>query len=123
MSRKLAGAWLPLECCFPKHPAFSSQVAVRNVPHSGSISHVVVQLPHVFRRLEAENVTSVIDTRYSVFRTTLLCRRDCQVRCGFLQSAVGLPCRSTPWSAFGCRPGSAPVEGDADRLLAKGTGE
>ncbi|XP_028344294.1 U3 small nucleolar RNA-associated protein 25 homolog isoform X5 [Physeter macrocephalus] len=37
------------------------QVAVRNVPMTGSISHVLVQLPHVFQRIEAENLASVID--------------------------------------------------------------
>lgn len=31
---------------------------------TGSISHVLVQLPHVFQRLEAENLASVIDARY-----------------------------------------------------------
>ncbi|XP_055582201.1 U3 small nucleolar RNA-associated protein 25 homolog [Falco cherrug] len=46
---------------------YVGQVAVRNVPLSGSISHVVVQLPHVFRRLEAENSTAVIDTRFRFF--------------------------------------------------------
>lgn len=42
----------------------SWQVAVRNVPRTGSISHVLVQLPHVFQRMEAENLASVIDARY-----------------------------------------------------------
>lgn len=42
----------------------SWQVAVRNVPMTGSISHVLVQLPHVFQRMEAENLASVIDARY-----------------------------------------------------------
>ncbi|XP_061334791.1 U3 small nucleolar RNA-associated protein 25 homolog isoform X2 [Pezoporus flaviventris] len=46
---------------------YTGQVAVRNVPLSGSISRVVVQLPHVFRRLEAESLTSVIDTRFQFF--------------------------------------------------------
>ncbi|NXL75324.1 DIEXF factor, partial [Leptocoma aspasia] len=46
---------------------YVGQVAVRNVPLTGSISHVVVQLPHVFRRLEAESVTSVIDGRFQFF--------------------------------------------------------
>ncbi|KFQ43882.1 Digestive organ expansion factor, partial [Nestor notabilis] len=46
---------------------YMGQVAIRNVPLSGSISHVVVQLPHVFRRLEAESSTSVIDTRFQFF--------------------------------------------------------
>ncbi|XP_012427742.3 U3 small nucleolar RNA-associated protein 25 homolog [Taeniopygia guttata] len=46
---------------------YVGQVAVRNVPLTGSISHVVVQLPHVFRRLEADSVTSVIDGRFQFF--------------------------------------------------------
>uniref|UniRef100_A0A8C3R439 U3 small nucleolar RNA-associated protein 25 homolog n=1 Tax=Cyanoderma ruficeps TaxID=181631 RepID=A0A8C3R439_9PASS len=46
---------------------YTGQVAVCNVPLTGSISHVVVQLPHVFRRLEADSVTSVIDARFQFF--------------------------------------------------------
>ncbi|NXO21783.1 DIEXF factor, partial [Cisticola juncidis] len=46
---------------------YVGQVAVRNVPLTGSISHVVVQLPHVFRRLEADSITSVIDARFQFF--------------------------------------------------------
>ncbi|NWJ06936.1 DIEXF factor, partial [Crypturellus undulatus] len=46
---------------------YTGQVAVRNIPQIGSISHVVVQLPHVFRRLEAESLNSVIDTRFQFF--------------------------------------------------------
>ncbi|NXR50228.1 DIEXF factor, partial [Hippolais icterina] len=46
---------------------YVGQMAVRNVPLTGSISHVVVQLPHVFRRLEADNITSVIDARFQFF--------------------------------------------------------
>ncbi|NWR03499.1 DIEXF factor, partial [Paradoxornis webbianus] len=46
---------------------YAGQVAIRNVPLTGSISHVVVQLPHVFRRLEADSVTSVIDARFQFF--------------------------------------------------------
>uniref|UniRef100_A0A8C5TA80 U3 small nucleolar RNA-associated protein 25 homolog n=1 Tax=Malurus cyaneus samueli TaxID=2593467 RepID=A0A8C5TA80_9PASS len=46
---------------------YVGQVAIRNVPLTGSISHVVVQLPHVFRRLEAESLTSVIDARFQFF--------------------------------------------------------
>ncbi|NWY63634.1 DIEXF factor, partial [Erithacus rubecula] len=46
---------------------YTGQVAVRNVPLTGSISHVVVQLPHVFRRLEADSVTAVIDARFQFF--------------------------------------------------------
>ncbi|NWV32970.1 DIEXF factor, partial [Grantiella picta] len=53
---------------FSKHCFnYVGQVAIRNVPLTGSISHVVVQLPHVFRRLEAESVTSVIDARFQFF--------------------------------------------------------
>nr|XP_006122234.1 digestive organ expansion factor homolog [Pelodiscus sinensis] len=46
---------------------YKGQVAVRNVPLIGSISRVVVQLPHVFRRLEAESSISVIDARFQFF--------------------------------------------------------
>ncbi|XP_019371948.1 PREDICTED: digestive organ expansion factor homolog isoform X2 [Gavialis gangeticus] len=42
-------------------------VAVRNVPMIGSINHVVVQLPHVFRRLESDSLVSVIDARFQFF--------------------------------------------------------
>lgn len=41
----------------------SWQVAVRNVPLTGSISHVLVQLPHVFQRMEVQDLASVIDAR------------------------------------------------------------
>ncbi|NXA35446.1 DIEXF factor, partial [Eudromia elegans] len=51
---------------------YTGQVAVRNVPQMGSISRVVVQLPHVFRRLEAESLTSVIDTRFQFFTDKVL---------------------------------------------------
>ncbi|KAK9412057.1 digestive organ expansion factor like [Crotalus adamanteus] len=46
---------------------YKGQVAVRNVPLTGSISHVVVQLPHVFRKLEADSCVSVIDARFNFF--------------------------------------------------------
>lgn len=55
----------------------SWQVAVRNVPLTGSISHVLVQLPHVFQRMEAENLASVIDARYLSFPVV------CQFTTGF----------------------------------------
>nr|XP_008514986.1 PREDICTED: digestive organ expansion factor homolog [Equus przewalskii] len=48
------------------------QVAVRNVPMTGSISHVLVQLPHVFQRMEAENLASVIDARFNFFVNKIL---------------------------------------------------
>ncbi|XP_073904513.1 U3 small nucleolar RNA-associated protein 25 homolog isoform X2 [Castor canadensis] len=48
------------------------QVAVRNVPMTGSISHVLVQLPHVFQRMEAENLASVIDARFNFFINKIL---------------------------------------------------
>ncbi|XP_042645677.1 U3 small nucleolar RNA-associated protein 25 homolog isoform X2 [Tyto alba] len=64
---------------FNKHCfSYAGQVAVRNVPLSGSISHVMVQLPHVFRRLEAENLTSVIDTSFS---STKFCRSTAMPSC------------------------------------------
>ncbi|XP_019404973.1 PREDICTED: digestive organ expansion factor homolog isoform X3 [Crocodylus porosus] len=46
---------------------YRGQVAVRNVPMTGSINHVVVQLPHVFRRLESDSLVSVIDARFQFF--------------------------------------------------------
>ncbi|XP_061481301.1 U3 small nucleolar RNA-associated protein 25 homolog isoform X2 [Rhineura floridana] len=46
---------------------YRGQVAIRNIPLKGSISHIVVQLPHVFRKLEAQNSVSVIDARFHFF--------------------------------------------------------
>ncbi|XP_044140799.1 LOW QUALITY PROTEIN: U3 small nucleolar RNA-associated protein 25 homolog [Bufo gargarizans] len=51
---------------------YSGQVAVRNMPITGSISHVLVQLPHVFQRLEADSVLSVIDARFKFFTDKIL---------------------------------------------------
>ncbi|KAG8443706.1 hypothetical protein GDO86_009034, partial [Hymenochirus boettgeri] len=51
---------------------YSGQVAIRNVPITGSISHVVVQLPHVFQRLEADNLLSIIDRRFQFFTDKIL---------------------------------------------------
>ncbi|KAB0392916.1 hypothetical protein E2I00_003091, partial [Balaenoptera physalus] len=49
------------------------QVAVRNVPMTGSISHVLVQLPHVFQRMEAENLASILPQyRDAVMSHTLI---------------------------------------------------
>ncbi|XP_070329979.1 U3 small nucleolar RNA-associated protein 25 homolog [Odocoileus virginianus] len=48
------------------------QVAVRNVPMTGSISQVLVQLPHVFQRMEVESLASVIDARFSFFVNKIL---------------------------------------------------
>ncbi|XP_008058191.1 digestive organ expansion factor homolog [Carlito syrichta] len=48
------------------------QVAVRNVPMTGSISHVLIQLPHVFQRMEAENLAAVIDARFNFFVNKIL---------------------------------------------------
>ncbi|XP_078012459.1 U3 small nucleolar RNA-associated protein 25 homolog isoform X2 [Phascolarctos cinereus] len=45
---------------------YQGQIAVRSIPMTGSISQVLVQLPHVFQRLEAENFLSVIDARYTI---------------------------------------------------------
>ncbi|XP_038617328.1 digestive organ expansion factor homolog [Tachyglossus aculeatus] len=46
---------------------YRGQVAVRNAPVTGSISHVLVQLPHVFQRLEVESLLSVMDARFHFF--------------------------------------------------------
>ncbi|NP_001090572.1 UTP25, small subunit processor component S homeolog [Xenopus laevis] len=51
---------------------YCGQVAVRNMPITGSISHVVVQLPHVFQRLEADGLLSVIDARFEFFTSKIL---------------------------------------------------
>ncbi|KAM3930060.1 U3 small nucleolar RNA-associated protein 25 homolog [Leptodactylus fuscus] len=51
---------------------YSGQVAVRNMPVTGSISQVLVQLPHVFQRLEADSVLSVIDARFKFFTEKIL---------------------------------------------------
>ncbi|XP_050004199.1 U3 small nucleolar RNA-associated protein 25 homolog isoform X2 [Alexandromys fortis] len=48
------------------------QVAVRNVPVTGAISHVLVQLPHVFQRMEAQDLASVIDARFHFFVNKIL---------------------------------------------------
>ncbi|KAG8584310.1 hypothetical protein GDO81_008771 [Engystomops pustulosus] len=51
---------------------YSGQVAVRNMPMTGSICQVMVQLPHVFQRLEADDLLSVIDTRFQFFIDKIL---------------------------------------------------
>lgn len=51
---------------------YSGQVAIRNMPITGSICHVLVQLPHVFQRLEADSVLSVIDARFNFFTDKIL---------------------------------------------------
>ncbi|XP_077013807.1 U3 small nucleolar RNA-associated protein 25 homolog isoform X2 [Tamandua tetradactyla] len=51
---------------------FQGQVAVRNVLMTGSINHVLVQLPHVFQRMEAENLALVIDARFNFFVNKIL---------------------------------------------------
>ncbi|KAM5238619.1 U3 small nucleolar RNA-associated protein 25 homolog isoform 2-T2 [Ctenodactylus gundi] len=51
---------------------FQGQVAVRNVPMTGSISHVLAQLPHVFQRMEVENLAAVIDARFNFFINKIL---------------------------------------------------
>ncbi|KAI5168822.1 Digestive Organ Expansion Factor [Manis pentadactyla] len=48
------------------------QVSVRNVPMTGSISHVLVQLPHVFQRLEVGDLASLIDARFNFFVNKIL---------------------------------------------------
>ncbi|XP_037352248.1 U3 small nucleolar RNA-associated protein 25 homolog [Talpa occidentalis] len=57
-----------INAVFNKHCVnMEGQVAIRSTPMTGSISHVLLQLPHVFQRLEAENLASVIDARFSFF--------------------------------------------------------
>ncbi|XP_004862071.1 digestive organ expansion factor homolog isoform X4 [Heterocephalus glaber] len=48
------------------------QVAVRNVPGPGSISHVLAQLPHVFQRMDPENLATAIDARFNFFVNKIL---------------------------------------------------
>ncbi|XP_053316940.1 U3 small nucleolar RNA-associated protein 25 homolog [Spea bombifrons] len=51
---------------------YSGQVSVKSMPATGSICHVVVQLPHVFQRLEADSSLSVIDARFQFFTDKIL---------------------------------------------------
>lgn len=51
---------------------FQGQVAVRSVPMTGSISHILAQLPHVFQKMEAESLASVIDARFNFFVNKIL---------------------------------------------------
>ncbi|CAI9592286.1 unnamed protein product [Staurois parvus] len=51
---------------------YNGQVAVKNIPKTGCISQVLVQLPHVFQRLEANSVLSVIDARFKFFTDKIL---------------------------------------------------
>ncbi|XP_004699916.1 U3 small nucleolar RNA-associated protein 25 homolog isoform X1 [Echinops telfairi] len=58
---------------FNKHCLnLQGQVAVRHIPMTGSISHVLVQLPHVFQRMEVENLASVINARFNFFVNKIL---------------------------------------------------
>ncbi|XP_018407769.1 PREDICTED: digestive organ expansion factor homolog isoform X2 [Nanorana parkeri] len=51
---------------------YSGQVAVKNIPQAGSICQVLVQLPHVFQRLGADSLLSVIDARFNFFTDKIL---------------------------------------------------
>ncbi|XP_069464604.1 U3 small nucleolar RNA-associated protein 25 homolog [Ambystoma mexicanum] len=51
---------------------YRGQVAVRNLPVTGSICQVLVQLPHVFQRLEVESLISVMDARFEFFIDKIL---------------------------------------------------
>ncbi|MEE6474031.1 hypothetical protein FKM82_010256 [Ascaphus truei] len=51
---------------------YSGQVAVRNMPVTGAICQVMVQLPHVFQRLVADSLLSVIDARFQFFTDKIL---------------------------------------------------
>ncbi|CAM9837351.1 unnamed protein product [Lampetra fluviatilis] len=46
---------------------YRGQVQVRNTPLLGSISQVVVQLPHVFQRIEADSATEIANARFAYF--------------------------------------------------------
>ncbi|KAM5163917.1 U3 small nucleolar RNA-associated protein 25 homolog [Mantella aurantiaca] len=51
---------------------YSGQVVVKNIPKTGSICQVLAQLPHVFQRLEADSLLSVIDARFNFFIDKIL---------------------------------------------------
>uniref|UniRef100_UPI00398F8D0B U3 small nucleolar RNA-associated protein 25 homolog n=1 Tax=Pristiophorus japonicus TaxID=55135 RepID=UPI00398F8D0B len=51
---------------------YRGQVAVRNMPQTGSICHVVVQLPHVFQRLDISSFTGLPDARFEFFIEKIL---------------------------------------------------
>ncbi|XP_069787269.1 U3 small nucleolar RNA-associated protein 25 homolog [Narcine bancroftii] len=51
---------------------YKGQVAVRNMPQTGSICHVVVQLPHVFQRVDVSSFTELTDTRFEFFTKKIL---------------------------------------------------
>lgn len=48
------------------------QVAVRNVPLTGSISRILLQLPHVFQRMEVTDPVSMADARFRFFVDRIL---------------------------------------------------
>lgn len=51
---------------------YKGQVAVRNMPQTGSICHVVVQLPHVFQRVDVSSFTGLPDARFEFFTQKIL---------------------------------------------------
>ncbi|XP_067844411.1 U3 small nucleolar RNA-associated protein 25 homolog [Heptranchias perlo] len=51
---------------------YRGQVAVRNMPQTGSICHVVVQLPHVFQRVDVSSFTGLPDARFEFFIKKIL---------------------------------------------------
>ncbi|XP_043917749.1 U3 small nucleolar RNA-associated protein 25 homolog isoform X2 [Protopterus annectens] len=51
---------------------YRGQVAVRNMPQTGSICHVLVQLPHVFQRIDPANFISLPEERFSFFINKVL---------------------------------------------------
>ncbi|XP_078085851.1 U3 small nucleolar RNA-associated protein 25 homolog isoform X2 [Mustelus asterias] len=51
---------------------YRGQVAVSNVPRTGSICHVVVQLPHVFQRVDVSSYASLPDARFEFFTKKIL---------------------------------------------------
>ncbi|XP_007890663.1 U3 small nucleolar RNA-associated protein 25 homolog [Callorhinchus milii] len=51
---------------------YRGQVAVRNMSQTGSICQAVVQLPHVFQRVEVSSFTDLPDTRFQFFVNKIL---------------------------------------------------
>ncbi|XP_048392747.1 U3 small nucleolar RNA-associated protein 25 homolog [Stegostoma tigrinum] len=51
---------------------YRGQVVVSNLPQTGSVCHVVVQLPHVFQRVDVSSFTGLPDARFEFFVKNIL---------------------------------------------------
>ncbi|XP_072436821.1 U3 small nucleolar RNA-associated protein 25 homolog isoform X2 [Chiloscyllium punctatum] len=51
---------------------YRGQVTVSNLPQTGSICHVVMQLPHVFQRLDVSSFADLPDARFEFFIKSIL---------------------------------------------------